>query len=99
MSFNNSFPPTRHLLAHDFSGSTWNNDKYFNTVKEIYYNSPVPFTDIILWDSIVEKVSTGRYEQILNIKDGDGGTYPHVNMWICSTISIFDVKYLFISSC
>ena len=83
MSFNNSFPPTRHLLAHDFSGSTWNNDKYFNTVKEIYYNSPVPFTDIILWDSIVEKVSTGRYEQILNIKDGDGGTYPHVIIdWI-----------------
>ena len=83
MSNPNSNASTRHLLAHDFSGSTWNNDKYFNTVKDIYYNSPVPFTDIIIWDSIVEKVSPGRYEQILNIKDGDGGTYPHVIVdWI-----------------
>ncbi|KAK8854249.1 hypothetical protein M9Y10_016808 [Tritrichomonas musculus] len=79
MSYNNSsFPRTRHLLAHDFSGSTWNNDKYFETVKNIYYNSPVPFTDIILWDSQVEVVSPSRYEHLLNIKEGDGGTYPHV---------------------
>ena len=77
-SNNSSFPRTRHLLAHDFSGSTWNNDKYFETVKNIYYNSPVPFTDIILWDSQVEVVSPSRYEHLLNIKEGDGGTYPHV---------------------
>lgn len=55
----------RRLLTHDFSDSTWNNDKYFDTVKTIYNNSPVSFTDIILWDSIVEKVSAHRYEQIL----------------------------------
>lgn len=78
MYYYNQFPTTRHLLAHDFSGSTWNNYKYHSTVRDIYQNSPVQFTDIILWDSQVEVVSTGRYEQILDTMDGDGGTYPHL---------------------
>ena len=73
-----SFPKTRRLLAHDFSGSTYGCQKYFDTVKSIYQLTPTPFTDFLLWSTSYKYVTQNEYEKILERKDGAGLTNPHV---------------------